>query len=1018
METFKIRCYTLSVLFVFLSAVISFSAPVTDMILVDQLGYRTNSDKWVMVKDPRTGFDSSLSYTPGASLELRSASDDSLVMTIPLTPWNSGEEHTDSGDIVWQGEFSSVTAPGTYYITDPANSVQSYNFEIRDDVYNGVLEASMKSYYYQRSGYPIEDPYAEGWTHAASHLQQTSSLLYDASLGGEQSGTERDISGGWYDAGDYRKYTSWMAPVIWDIAYGYEFFPGNFSDSTNIPESGNGVPDVLDEIKYEVDWMLKMQRADGALYSGCFVVEGINGTDNGIGDPSTEDRPYYYANFSTAATGSGAAAFAIAARLFEGSGAYPGYSDTLRAAAELAWSFLESNPSNIQYDHTNFDNADANKNDSTDAAYRLMAAAELFRLTGESQYQTYFDSNYDSAILTDGTHHPISSGYFETGNSVHTQRAMLSYAVDPAAAGSVVTEIKDSLDEGIRNQAYGQRNNNPYKCFMWDGHYTWGSNGMMAQWANMALWGALLDVNPSMTDAYMDIAEEYVHYYHGRNPLNLVYYTQADRFGGDKYCTEIYHGWFHDGTVWDTNPAPGFLPGGPNQYFSPDASYSGTIEPPQNQPPMKSYKDWNTSWPENSWEVTENSTGYQSRLVQLMAAFAAPAGPLPTATETPTHTDTITPGGPAFTYTPTYTDTPTYTATPTYTNTPESVIFNTCDTPAYNGTWSGANASRLISSEPDAVTEGTGALRIDVETQAPWQDEIANLGGFAPTDWSNIAELTMDVYVEPGNEPWGAADGWHQLELYVDSQNAPGGAKWYRKIAASVDLSSGMNNLTFVIDRSLDTEAEPLLSNDPLSSLIFIISSETGGAGTLYFDNMILRTIAQEEPTETYTHTFTDTETYTPTETEIIPDDTPTDTPTYTYTFTQTPTYTNTPEFTHTPDPEPTKEELEITDLIFYPNPYNPDSGASPKISFKITRTDVDSVSIRIYTSNLRLVREAVFEGDELSYIMNSKEIDYPGFGFKSMANGIYFYVITAGYKGEMIKSKIGQMILLRRGRE
>ncbi|HDT15220.1 MAG TPA: hypothetical protein ENN55_03330, partial [Firmicutes bacterium] len=238
MKILKNKNFIFLLMFVFLSAAVSFSAPVTDMILVDQLGYRTNSDKWVMVKDPRTGFDAALSYTPGASLELRSTSDDSLVMTIPLTSWNSGAEHADSGDVVWQGEFSSITAPGTYYIADPANTVQSYDFEIGDDVYNGVLEASMKSYYYQRSSFPIENPYAEGWTHAASHLQQTSSLLYDASLGGQQAGTERDISGGWYDAGDYRKYTAWMGPVIWDLAYAYEFFPGNFSDSTNIPESG------------------------------------------------------------------------------------------------------------------------------------------------------------------------------------------------------------------------------------------------------------------------------------------------------------------------------------------------------------------------------------------------------------------------------------------------------------------------------------------------------------------------------------------------------------------------------------------------------------------------------------------------------------------------------------------------------------------------------------------------------------------------------------------------------------
>src|SRR5690606_11858202 len=128
--------------------------------------------------------------------------------------------------------------------------------------------------------------------------------------------TARDVTGGWYDAGDYRKYTSWMADIIWDLGMAYEWWPAAFGDASNIPESGNGVPDILDEIKWEVDWMLKMQREDGALYSGVFVITSDQGYQGGIGDPSTENRPYYYANISTSATASGASSFATAAQLF------------------------------------------------------------------------------------------------------------------------------------------------------------------------------------------------------------------------------------------------------------------------------------------------------------------------------------------------------------------------------------------------------------------------------------------------------------------------------------------------------------------------------------------------------------------------------------------------------------------------------------------------------------------------------------------------------------------------------
>ncbi len=896
----------LIVLSIFLiSAIIINAAPVSEQIIVDQIGYRTTADKWFMIADPQTGQNAAVTYVPGANVQLRRASDNVTVMTIPLTAWNGGTTHSQSGDKVWQGDFSSYTTPGTYYIYDPTNNYQSYNFEIKDDVYNNILKASIKSYYYQRCGTAITSAYGGTWTHAACHVTtQQNALLYDASLGGIQNGTQRDITGGWHDAGDYRKYTSWMAPIINDLCVMYEWYPNAFSDATGIPESGNGVPDILDEVKWELDWMLKMQRADGALYSGVFVVSGINGTGDGIGDPSTENRPYFYANYSTAATGSGAIAFAIGARVFAAfNSAYPGYAATLQTAAINAWNFLKNNPANKQYNHTNFDNADANMDDNADRRYRVWAAAELFRLTGGTEYKTYFESNYNNSNTSDGTHQPILSGYFETGASASIQRGLVSYCLASGANATIVNTIKASLNQGVQNQAYGQRNNDPYKCYNWDGHYSWGSTSQKAEWAIDCLWAVKLNVNPSMSATYLKIAEEYLHYYHGRNPLSWCYLTQSNLSGADKQITQIYHGWFHNGTVWDTNPAPGILAGGPNQYFAPDPSYGGQISPPQNNPPMKSYKDWNTSWPENSWEVTENSTGYQCRYSFIAAAFAAAAGPTSTPTNTYTHTSTITPGGPTLTYTYTPTNTNTNTNTATSTPTPASIIFNTCDSLTYNGTWSGANATRTIDTTTTAaITQGTGALRIAVNTVAAWQDGAATLGGFAPVNWSNVSRLEMDVYVPPGQQPWGATDAWHELTFYVNSASAPGGAKWYRMVTTGQNISTGMNHVVFTLNWTLDTEPNPILPTDPLSSLIFIINSENGNTGVIYFDNMVLYSTAPAQtntPTSTSTHTATYTATYSPTSTNSSTA-TNTSTNTYTATNTNTPANTATNTATHT----------------------------------------------------------------------------------------------------------------------
>jgi len=889
-------------LLIFLLFTAGYAAPVTEQIIVDQIGYRTTADKWFMIADPRTGYNSAVTYVPGANVELRRASDNTSVVSIPLTVWNAGAEHSQSGDVVWQGNFSTYTTPGTYYIFDPANNTQSFNFDIADDTYNTILESSVKSYYYQRCGTAITGAHGGVWTHSACHTtNQQAARLYDASLGGDQgAATARDITGGWHDAGDYRKYTSWMAVIIWDLAYAFEWNPDAFSDGTGIPESGNGVPDILDEMKYEIDWMLRMQGTNGALYSGAFVVQGINGTGDGIGDPSTENRQYFYANYSTAATGSGCSSFAIGARLFAPyESAYPGYSAALQTAAENAWAFLQANPGNITYNHTGFDNANANKGVDADRGHRIMSAAELYRLTGDTNYRTYIDDHYDDTPTT-GVHHPIASGYFETSGSYEIQRGLMSYCMAPGATAAVVTAVKNSINQGIQNQAYGQRNNDPYKSYTWDGHHCWGSNGIKSEWGNLCVFGNKLNVNAGLSAVYLKTGEEYLHYIHGRNPISFNYLTQSQLYGADKPITQIYHGWFHHGTAWDTNPAPGILSGGPNMYFVPDASYSGTIEPPQNQPPMKSYKDWNTSWPENSWEITENSTGYQSRYTLLASFFASAAGPTATPTYTYTQTDTITPGGPTFTFTHTPTETFTNSHTSTQTPTPVSVLFNTCDTINYNGAWTEtASTISINTTEAAAITQGTGALQIDVETAAAWQDGAATLGGFTQTDWSNVDRLEIDVYIPAGQEPWGAADTYHQLALAFDSNSA---AKWYRFISANKDLSTGMNHLVFNIDWALDTEADPLLSTDPISGIIFIINSETGGTGTLYFDNMVLFTKgAPPSPTVTITLTpeISPTATATVTMTEVF-SLTVTETQTATATLTQELSATATPTSTET----------------------------------------------------------------------------------------------------------------------
>lgn len=895
----------------------AFGAAVSQMIVVDQIGYRVNSAKVFMIKNPITGYDNGTPYVPGATAQLRRSSDNAVMLpSIALTAWNAGAEDAVSGDRVWQGNFTAFTTPGTYHIYDPANDRQSYNFEIGDNIYNGALAASLKSYYYNRSNIAITSTNGGVWTHVLDHTQQLTARLYDSALGGIQNGTERDITKGWFDAGDYRKYTAWMAPVIWDLAYAYEWYPDRFSDASNIPESGNGVPDILDEIKWELDWMLKMQETNsasprfGALYSGCFVVTGINGTGNSDGDPSLDNRPYFYANYSTAATASGAAAFAIGARLFASyAAAYPGYSAQLLTAAERAWTFLQANTGNIQYNHTNFDNANANQNDSGDKQLRFMAAAELYRATGTAAYRTYCDSNYNNANTTDGTHQPILNNYFETGASSTIQRGLVSYCFAPGATVATVNAIKTSIRNGIEWNITSNNNNCPYKAFMWSGHYTWGSNAMKAGWANIVQFGIVLNVNAAQLANYWTVAEEYLHYYHGRNATAFCYLSQSQLFGADKPVTQFFHSWFADGTVWDTNPAPGFLTGGPNQYYG-----VNTIIPPYGQPPMKSYKDWNKVWPDSSWEVTENSTGYQSRHVLLNAAFAGPAGPV--ATSTPTMTNTPFAGSPTFTATRTVT--PSITLTSTLTPVPCDAVIYDGETPATNlaagGSWfsPGGTASEVTTTSHSP----TRSMRLNFVWAADWYCGF----GFNWANWNTASAGILDASQAVSLDFWIRSDTGTESSITI-------------QLSDSADVSSNSLSLTAYLASGATTTWQKV--SIPMSAFTGVdkaalwefrlaFGGAVSGNKVIYIDDISFALPCLPANTPTNTATMTNT-------TAITPTFTRTATATVTWTVTRTPTMTATPTNTaqNTATPTPTASPTVTNTVIVSPS-YTPTLTLTP----------------------------------------------------------------------------------------
>ena len=182
------------------------------------------------------------------------------------------------------------------------------------------------------------------------------------------------------------------------------------------------------------------------------------------------------------------------------------------------------------------------------------------------------------------------------------------------------------------NQVYGfNADEDLYRAFLHDQQYHWGSNNPRAMYGNTNLDVVTYNLQGARSAGmYRQRALEIVHYFHGVNPLGMVYLTNMYSLGAARSANEIFHTWFQPGTKWSDakpsacGPPPGYVPGGPNR----NPAQSGvppSMAPPNGQPPQKSYKDWNG--PEASWAVSEPGIYYQSAYVKLLSAFVHRAHP-------------------------------------------------------------------------------------------------------------------------------------------------------------------------------------------------------------------------------------------------------------------------------------------------------------------------------------------------------------------------------------------------------
>ena len=438
---------------------------------------------------------------------------------------------------LYSGDFSSFQINGNYFIR-LSNGDSSHTFSISSNVYDDVYKKSLKGYYFQRCGIALLQPYAGVYYHAACHPGDG---FYHSSTG--QSGF-RLTPGGWHDAGDYGKYVVNSGITVGTLLLAYESFPDKFNqDNLNIPESGNSIPDLLDEVRHELEWLMKMQNENGGVY---FKV--TKEQFESFIMPQNDSGIRYIHVLSSTATGNFAGMMARAARIYQSIDST--FSFQCLNAAVLAWNFLVANPTIVP--PGGFKNpigtVTGEYGDTNDSDERLWAAAELFETTGLSEYHDYVIANYASGGIISGA---------MSWNKVKNL-ALLTYlnSSQTSASQTIKTQIKNSLIS-YANTLLSRASANGFGVTINPGEYYWGCNSDVLNKALLLIY-AYEETN---NVGYFQTALMQLNYILGTNAHNISFITGI---GINSVMHPHHRPSSADGVV---NPVPGLLAGGPDQYL-------------------------------------------------------------------------------------------------------------------------------------------------------------------------------------------------------------------------------------------------------------------------------------------------------------------------------------------------------------------------------------------------------------------------------------------------------------------
>jgi endoglucanase len=493
-----------------------------------------------------------------------------------------------SGHDVRIADFSALAAPGRYRVRVDGLP-PSDEFTVADDVYAALRAAGLKAFYFNRAGTALESPHAGRFARAAGHPDNRVRVHASAASEARPEGTVISAPKGWYDAGDYNKYIVNSGISTWTLLAAWEAFPQVFAaQALGIPESGNGVPDVLDEAWWNLAWMLEMQDpADGGVYHKLTTLQF-----EGYVMPADAQAPRYVVQKSTAAALNFAAVMAQASRIYpEYETQFPGAGARMLEAARAAWAWAVENPRAIYRQPPDVATG-AYGDDTLDDEF-AWAAAELYIATGEDAFYEAFAASGVGAGVPSWSN---VGGLAWISLAAHRDR------LTPRAPRAEIAREVDDAAAVLLQQWRGSA----YRVAMREADFVWGSNAVALNQAVLLLQAYRLGGER----AYLDAAQSQLDYVLGRNPLGRSYVTGF----GVRAPMHIHHRVSEADGIAD--PIPGWLAGGPNPGQQDAGDCDGQRYP--SRLPALSYIDHVCSYASNEVAINWNAP-----LVYVAAALEA-----------------------------------------------------------------------------------------------------------------------------------------------------------------------------------------------------------------------------------------------------------------------------------------------------------------------------------------------------------------------------------------------------------